>query len=268
MRRLASIFLILMICFGTVLSCGAQEVRFPSPVGFVNDYAGVLSPGAKSEIESLARRIEEKTTAEVVVVTVRSTAPLTIEQYAVELFQKWGIGKKGTDNGVLILVAVDDRKVRIEVGYGLEGAITDLQSKIIIEDLMTPAFKKGDFSLGVSAGVVMLAKLIRDEYGVDLDLGRREVAMPVRRRAKASPLGSFLTLLLDIRLPFWRLVFPDRRRRRLLVRRVFRVIRRGIRRFWRRNVRRRRRIRLLVVSSCHPERPNGVRKSRDLFKRR
>ena len=195
LKRVLAVLLVFLFCFGIVLSCGAQEVRFPSPRGFVNDFAGVLSPGAKAELEGLSKLVEEKTTAEIVVVTVDSTAPLTIEQYAVELFQKWGIGKKGTDNGILVLVSVKDRKVRIEVGYGLEGAVTDLQSKIIIQDLMIPQFKKGDFSMGVAQGVVMLTKLVRDEYGVELDLSEVKIATSVRGKRKASPLGSLLTLL-------------------------------------------------------------------------
>ncbi|MGB3056716.1 MAG: TPM domain-containing protein, partial [Candidatus Omnitrophota bacterium] len=195
MKRAISIFLILVFCSAGAFSARAQETRFPSPQGFVNDFAGVLSPGARSELEGLSKLVEEKTTAEIVVVTVKTTSPLTIEQYAVELFQEWGVGKKGNDNGILMLVSVDDRKVRIEVGYGLEGAVTDLQSKIIIEDLMIPQFKKGDFSMGVAQGVVMLAKLVRDEYGVQLDLSEVKGVSPVPARRKASPLGGLLTFL-------------------------------------------------------------------------
>ncbi len=131
------------------------------------------------------------------VVTVKTTSPLTIEQYAVELFQKWGIGKKGADNGILVLVAVADRKVRIEVGYGLEGAVTDLESKMIIEDYMIPAFKKGAYDAGVSACVVSLAKLISAEYGVKLAVDTKLAGAPGRAR-RASAGGGLLTLLLFI----------------------------------------------------------------------
>ncbi|MGD2279349.1 MAG: TPM domain-containing protein [Candidatus Omnitrophota bacterium] len=179
-------------------------MRFPSPAGYVNDYAGVLSREARSQLENLSTQIEQKTTAEIAIVTVRTTAPLTIEQYAVELFQKWGIGKKGNDNGILLLVAVDDRKVRIEVGYGLEGAVTDLQSKIIIQDLIVPAFKRGDFGLGISSGALALAKLVSAEYGVQIDLGKQMATVPTGRRARRSPLGSLITLL------FFMLIFGFR----------------------------------------------------------
>lgn len=149
---------------------GAEARRYPAPQGYVNDYAGVISAKVKDEIAALLRQIEEKTTAQIAVVTVKTTAPDTIEQYSVGLAQAWGIGKKGKDNGILLLVATEDRRVRIEVGYGLEGTVTDLRSKIIIEDLMVPAFRKGGYDLGIASGVVELAKLVRDHYGVKIEL--------------------------------------------------------------------------------------------------
>lgn len=190
-----AIFIVFFAVFFSVND--AACIRFPRPAGFVNDYARVLSPGAKSEITNLLEEVERKTGAEVAVVTVKTTSPLTIEQYAVELFQDWGIGKKGKDDGILILVAVQDRKVRIEVGYGLEGVVTDLQSKIIIQDLVIPAFKKGDYDLGVSSAVVMIAKILRDEYGVTLEIKGRSVPLETPRRRR-SPLGSLFTLLFFI----------------------------------------------------------------------
>jgi uncharacterized protein len=197
MKKLTFLILSTLICLNMAVSPEAGAVKFPSPKGYVNDYAGVLSPGTRSEVEYLSEEIEKKTGAELVVVTIDTTSPLAIEQYAVELFQEWGIGKAEKDNGILILMAVKDRKVRIEVGYGLEGAVTDLQSKIIIEDLMIPAFRKGGYDLGVASGAVMIAKLIRDEYGVELDLKGFPQTAPLRAR-KSSPLGTLLTFLFFI----------------------------------------------------------------------
>ena len=197
MKRIFAAFLVIVGCIALAHPCEAQEARFPSSSGFVNDHARVLSAGTRAEIEGLAQEVERKTKVEMVVATVNTTSPLTVEQYAVELFQKWGIGKKGADNGILVLVAVDDRQVRIEVGYGLEGVVTDLQSKVIIQDLMVPAFKKGNYDLGVSSCVVMLAKIIRDEYGVQYDMKAVGSSATAPRR-KGSPLGSLLTLLFFI----------------------------------------------------------------------
>ncbi len=189
--------LAVLLVLGVVGTSAFAEVKLPSPSGFVNDYAGVMSSQGKAQIAALAQRVEEKTSIEISVVTVKTVQPLTIEQYAVELFQKWGIGQKDKDNGILVLVAVDDRKVRIEVGYGLEGFVTDAQSKVIINSLMLPAFRQGDYEVGIASAVVTLAKIIRDEYGVDLDLQSRPLTYPSGRK-KGSPLGSLITFLFFI----------------------------------------------------------------------
>ncbi|MFH1664847.1 MAG: TPM domain-containing protein [Candidatus Omnitrophota bacterium] len=199
MKKAANILSIILVCVCAARVCAAAEARFERPAGYVNDYAGVLSRGAKAEIEALLGEVEKKTTAEVAVVTVKTTSPLTIEQYAVELFRKWGIGKKGADNGVLLLLAVSDRRVRIEVGYGLEDAITDADSSIIIDRLMVPAFQKGGYDLGIASGVVPLVKIIRDKYGVQLDISRGMPETPdMPARGGASAAGSLLTLLFFI----------------------------------------------------------------------
>jgi len=184
MKRHSKIFLfpVFLALWGLLGLSGiprADGVEFPVLQGFVNDNAGILSKTAKTQLESLCSTVNAKTTAEMVIVTVKTTRPLSVEQYAVELFQEWGIGRKSEDNGVLLLVASGDRSVRIEVGYGLEETITDLQSKIIIENLMIPHFKKNDFNTGIAAGSMMLAKLIADRYGVDIDI-KKEEGVPVQ----------------------------------------------------------------------------------------
>lgn len=197
MKKAITNILILAGCFVAFHASNAEDARTLRPSDFVNDYAGILSTNSINKIDGVLREIEKKTTAEIAVVTVKTIQPLTIEQYAVELFQKWGIGKKGKDNGILILVASEDRRARIEVGYGLEGAVTDLNSKLIIQDLMTPAFKKGDYDVGIIAAVTMLAKLISAEYNVKLDLDSGMAEVPLQPR-KASPAGSLFTLLFFI----------------------------------------------------------------------
>ena len=102
-----------------------EPVLSMQPTGFVNDYAKILSAQEKQEIETLLKQIEKSTTAEIAVVTTPSLEGLSLEKYAVELFENWGIGKKDGDNGLLILIAPTERKYRIEVGYGLEEVITD-----------------------------------------------------------------------------------------------------------------------------------------------
>ena len=132
----------------------AAEPKYPAqPQGYVSDYANIINPSDKAAITELLEELEQKTTAEVAVVTVPTTQPETIEGYSVKLFEKWGIGKKGKDNGVLFLIAAGDRRVRIETGYGLEGALPDVLCHKIISNLVVPAFKAGEYSKGITAGV-------------------------------------------------------------------------------------------------------------------
>jgi len=113
----------------------------------------VLSAGTKQELETKLSSLDASTSAQISVVTIKTMGNDTIENFAEKLFKEWGIGQKGKDNGVLLLVAVDDRKVRIEVGYGLEGALTDAETSQIIRNVITPAFKSGDYNEGISSGV-------------------------------------------------------------------------------------------------------------------
>jgi uncharacterized protein len=146
----------------------AQQVSYPAATGYVVDQSGIIDSAAKSRLEAWILELKQKTTAEVAVVTVDSTEPLSIEEYAVNLFQKFGIGQKGKDNGVLFLVAYKDRRMRIEVGYGLEGAITDAYSSQIINSIVAPEFKQGNFSDGIEKGTAAIVTLIAKEYNVTL----------------------------------------------------------------------------------------------------
>jgi uncharacterized protein len=151
----------------------AEEASYPAPTGFVNDFAEVLSPAAEAKIADLLRELDKKTSAEVAVYIVGTTSPETIESYAVTLFKNWrwpgatkpGIGKEGKDNGVLLLVVIADRKMRIEVGYGLEGTIPDAVAKRIVENLLLPRFREKKFDEGIAAAAEALAALISGEGG-------------------------------------------------------------------------------------------------------
>ncbi len=136
------------------------------PNGFVNDYAGIISPTAKQELENTLATFQKDTTNEIAVVTIKSLQGDTIENFAVKLFEDWKIGKQDKDNGILILIAEQDRKMRIEVGYGLEGSLTDAQSYWIIKNLMTPAFKNGDYSGGISSAVDKIILAVRGESDI------------------------------------------------------------------------------------------------------
>jgi uncharacterized protein len=131
----------------------AFAISYPALTGRVVDQANIIQPGTRATIEQKSADLEEKSGIQLVVATVNSLEGQEIEPYANELFRKWALGEKKKNNGVLLLVAPNEHRVRIEVGYGLEGTLTDALSKVIISNAMTPRFKAGSFSEGISRGV-------------------------------------------------------------------------------------------------------------------
>lgn len=145
-----------------ILATGAVSAQtFPDPQGYVNDFAELLSSQARGQLEGQLSRLEQETTVQVAVVTVKSLEGSTIEDYASQLFESWGIGKKGQDNGVLFIVAREERKVRIEVGYGLESVLTDSRTGRILDNEVVPFFKKDDYEKGITAGVNAIETYVR-----------------------------------------------------------------------------------------------------------
>lgn len=144
------------------------EFPKPTPYKYVNDYVGVLDKTTVEKIISVGKELEDKTTAQVVVAVVPSLSGLTIEEYANRLFREWEIGQKEKNNGVLLLVAMNDRKVRIEVGYGLEGAIPDGKAGRTLDEYVIPYFKNGEYSKGIYYGYLAIANEVAKEYGVEL----------------------------------------------------------------------------------------------------
>ncbi|MDB5238756.1 MAG: methanol dehydrogenase-like protein [Candidatus Parcubacteria bacterium] len=130
------------------------------PTGYVNDFVHVLPAAEAQALESKLASLKAATGDEVAVVTVPSLGGDTIENYAVKLFQEWGIGGKDSDSGLLILVSSGDHEARIEVGYGLEGTVTDLQAGNIVRNVMIPAFKNDDYAGGISGGVDAVSQIL------------------------------------------------------------------------------------------------------------
>ncbi len=153
------------ILFATSISL-AQE--FPQAKGYVNDYAHVLSAESWSKITNLCREVEEKTGAQIAVVTVKSVGESTVAEYVNRLFEQWGVGKKGQDNGVMLFLAYGERKVRIEVGYGLEGALPDITTGRILDNYIIPEFRRGDYNAGLVGGATAIAGLVAKEAGVTI----------------------------------------------------------------------------------------------------
>ncbi len=150
-----------LLCFAVFTA--SADVAVPSLQARVTDLTGTLSAARISELEQQLAAFEAKKGAQVAVLMVPSVQPETIEQYAVRAFEQWKLGRKGVDDGVLLVIAKDDRKLRIEVGYGLEGVLTDATAKRIISDVIVPRFRQGDFSGGVMDGVTRIMAVVDGE---------------------------------------------------------------------------------------------------------
>lgn len=194
-------FLLITALLIFALSAGAQT--FPKPSGYINDFVGVLSPEMKSQLDALATEVQQKTGAEVAVAIVKSLEGETVENYANRLAEQWGVGDEN-DRGALLLLAIEDRGLRLEVGYGLEPILTDGTAGEVL-DQVTPYLGRGDFDGGVRVGVARVAQIIAADAGVRLT-GMPRDAQPAQGRRRLP--GGWVTLLFI--LPF--LLFPRRRR--------------------------------------------------------
>ncbi|WP_136658020.1 TPM domain-containing protein [Nitratireductor sp. XY-223] len=145
--------LLLALLLAAAPLSGARAQDIPRLTERVMDTAGILPDGVKSRLIAQLAAFEDKSSDQLVVATIPTTGDWTIEHYANLMFRRWGLGQAEENNGVLLLVAVNDRKLRIEVGYGLEGTLTDALSKLIIDETIVPEFRAGDFPAGIQAGV-------------------------------------------------------------------------------------------------------------------
>lgn len=190
-RRLAfTLFAWVCLAGGAVAQApAATSLTFPSLTGRVVDGGNLLSAAERAALTSDLADLEAKTTAQLVVVTLPSLQGTTIEDYGYQLGRGWKIGQKDKDSGVLLIVAAVERKVRIEVGYGLEGTLTDATTKLIIENTILPAFRTGDFGLGIRNGTAQIAQLLRADAGT-----------APRATAQASSAGS------NANAPLWPII--------------------------------------------------------------
>ncbi|OFV96897.1 MAG: hypothetical protein A3H28_11010 [Acidobacteria bacterium RIFCSPLOWO2_02_FULL_61_28] len=143
--------------------------QFPTqkPAGYVNDIARVLSPAARQQLEALCAELDQKTKAQLAIVTVQSLEGRPLEEFTVDLATKWGIGPKGSDRGVMLFLAIQDRRNRIEVGYGLEPIIPDGRAGAILRSL-TPYLRNGDYDGAMRLGASTIAQIIAQDAGVTL----------------------------------------------------------------------------------------------------
>ena len=203
MRRL--LLFMFAICFSTGISAQnlPSSVQLGRPTGFVNDFAGVMTRQDREAAESLATAIRERTGAELVIVTVESFGSgfISIDEFSLALAESWGIGRRGEDTGVLLVLALTEREVKIEVGYGLEGVIPDSAAGRILDTVIIPAFRQDDFSGGLLRGLQAIAALVAREYGLDLDeLDLSAAASPAQDIPPVSILIPFIFFIIIISL--------------------------------------------------------------------
>jgi uncharacterized protein len=184
---------VLLIFAPSVVATAESVSTLPAPTGYVNDFAGVLSPSTKSNLENLCTQVDRQAHAQIAVVTVKTMdGDQSIEEFATALEDKWKVGAKGTDRGVLMLFVMTPRRGRIEVGYGLEGILNDAKVGDIGRS-MTPAAQQGDYNTAIPLGVQQVAQIIATDAGVTLNL-----AQPVHQyhREQAPVQISFMEILL------------------------------------------------------------------------
>ncbi len=177
-----------LLCVLHLTAVHASALDIPKLQGYVNDYAGMISPQARAGIERELRAFEQSDSTQIVILTIPSLQGETVEDFSIKVADAWKIGQEHKDNGIIFLVARDDRKMRIEVGRGLEGRLTDLLAGRIIDLAVKPRFKRGDFDGGFIAGVQALIDAARGEFTAK-QAGERSAS---RQRDTSSRFITFL----------------------------------------------------------------------------
>lgn len=165
-----------------------MALEVPALRGHVNDYAAMLSPASQRELEAVLTDFEQKESTQIVVLTIVSLDGDALEDFSIRVAEDWKIGQSDTDNGAILLIAKNDRKIRIEVGYGLEGTLTDLISGRIVRDVIVPRFKTGRFDQGITEGVAAMIGVVQGEFS----------AADLPRQPKSSQKGIPVVAILGI----------------------------------------------------------------------
>ena len=189
----------------------AQLAPVPhQPHGYVNDYSGVINDADEQVITAWTQELDKKTTAQVAVVTVRTTKPEAIAQYSMRIFDEWKIGQKGKDNGALLVVAIDDREAWITTGYGVEGILPDVLCSKIVRDIMVPYFKEGRYSEGIREGTKAIVSFIAKDAQIQITGEENEIESIVNSSDSIPvAVGIILWILIVVVVLF--LIFSSRR---------------------------------------------------------
>lgn len=182
MRRHATKLITIFLFITAITTLTYAQANLPTPRHYVEDYANVINSSNERSLNGILQELEQKTGAQYIILTVLTTGGIPIEQYSIGLAEKWKLGQKGKDNGMLFVLAKNDRKWRFEVGYGLEGFITDQYCGRVGRQVLVPLLKQGNYSEGIYRANLSIIQKIATESGVALS-GMPEIApVPVRRR--------------------------------------------------------------------------------------
>lgn len=187
-------FMITAILLLIVLQLSA--VKIPRLTMMVTDNAQILNRQQENRLEGLLRSVEQSTSAEIALLTVKDMGGLTIEDYSIRVVDNWKLGKADRDNGVLLLVSTGDRKVRLEIGYGLEDIVTDAKSSYIINTMILPSFRDGDYYSGIEKGLAAVGGLINETYVISAEeLAKYQRSEERSKKSGGIPVGLIIFIL-------------------------------------------------------------------------
>ena len=193
MKKKVSILISIILFFGVTLCYSAFKIP-SSPTNYVNDYAGVLKSSQEQSLNKLLKNYELKTTNQLFIATFKSLNGENLEDLSIRIAERWKPGIKDKDNGVLLLIFIEDRKMRIEVGYGLEHTLTDALSQAVIINEIRPEFIKGDYYSGINKGTIQIIKILSGQISKE-DLGRYSEKTTVK---KGNGIFSLIILIIMI----------------------------------------------------------------------
>ena len=199
-KRAKNLILRIFFIILLLVTTNALAQNFPEARGYLNDFANVISPNAAAQITALCQEVQEKTGAEMAIATFSTIGDEDPDEYANRLFEKWGLGKKGKDNGVLLFLALGERKkVRIETGFGLEGILPDITAGRILDNYVIPQFRQKNYGAGLLAGMQAIAGIIAADAGVQI-IGavRPNLRRQQRSEGKFSPIAIIILIIIVI----------------------------------------------------------------------
>lgn len=174
-----------LLCSALLITAATAEIPVPALTARVTDQTGTLSASERAALEARLKELEARKGAQLAVLIVPSTQSESIEQFGIRVAEAWKLGRKGIDDGLILIVAKNDRKLRIEVGYGLEGVVPDAIAKRVIDEIIVPRFRTGDFAGGIEAGTAQLIRLVDGE----------PLPPPARRSPGTAQVGNWIDAL-------------------------------------------------------------------------